>query len=434
METLIEKLKNNRRMTVKELRELFQQRHRWQEDLCRPLAKRALDMGENFYAYDIAEKIDSTGRTPDLQKLHIMALALARSGSLDRAAELLDRIPDSDDSEIVGLKSRILKDMAINTASGSKRLDLFRRSAEMSLEVFKRHKRYYNGINAAACFFMAGEQDFAQQLVREQILPVCTQEVNHDFWWHATLGECYLLLNDLTLAGVHYKKATEIAISTGELGSLASTLRQFCMLAKCFDKDQIDSLKMQMRLPTIAIFSGHMIDKPNRPEPRFPAYAEEQVRREMAELIREKNIKLAFVSCACGGDIIFLEEVLKAGGECVILPPLPLADTIRNSVDIIPGGNWKERLETLLQNGNVLLMEAECDEIGEEDDAIIYDFTNRYLFGMALHKAYTLHFPLCGVTVWNEKKSGLTGGTDSAIALWQTKNVPVHIITPEIRK
>lgn len=434
METLIDKLKNNHRMTAKELRELFRLRHCWKEDLCRLLAKRALDMGENFYAYDFAEKIVSTGGGPDLQKLHIMALSLARSGSLDRAAELLDKIPDSDDSEIVGLKSRILKDMALNTVAVEKRLSLFQRSAEMSLEVFSRHKRYYNGINAASCFFMAGKREFARQLVREQVLPCCTQENLHDYWWHATLGECYLLLDDLLLAGVHYKKAAGIAVSQGQLGSLASTLRQFCMLSTCFEKSRVEEVRAQMQLPGVAIFSGHMIDRPERKEPRFPPGAEEQVRRDLEKLIREKNIRIAYSSCACGGDILFMEEILKAGGECVILPPLPLPETIRNSVDIIPGANWKERLETILQNGNVLLLEAECDEIGEEDDAIIYDFTNRYLFGMALHKAATLNFPLHGVTVWNGKKSGLIGGTDSAIALWEKKEVAIHMITPEIPK
>lgn len=432
METLIDKLKNKHRMSVKDLRELFSQRHRWQEDLCRPLAKRALDMGENFYAYDFAEKIKSTGQEPDLQKLHIMALALARSGSLERASEILNRIPDSDDSEIVGLKSRILKDMALNTAVGKKKQELFRQSAEMSLAVFQRHHRYYNGINAAACFFMAGEQSTAQQLIREKVLPACTGETVHDFWWNATLGECYLLLNDPLLAGVHYKKAAELAVAEGQLGSLASTLHQFNMLAERFEKTCIEEIKAQMHLPKIAIFSGHMIDRPGRKIPRFPAYAEEQVRSELAALIREQNIKIAYVSCACGGDILFMEEILKAGGECVIMPPLPLESAIRNSVDIIPGANWKERLETILQNGNTLLLEAEADEIGEEDDAIIYDFTNRYLFGMALHKAHTLHFPICGVTVWNGERSGLTGGTDSAVALWQTKQIPTHIITPEI--
>lgn len=434
MEKLIDKLKNNDRMTVKELRELFRMRHHWQEDLCRLLAKKALDMGENFYAYDFAEKINSSGKEPDLQKLHIMTLALARSGSLDRAAELLKRIPESDDSEIVGLKSRILKDMALNTSAGEKRQGLFRRSAEMSLEVFMHHKRYYNGINAASCFFMAGQRDFAQQLVREQVLPCCMQEVQHDYWWHATLGECYLLLNDFSLAAGHYKKAAGIAVGQGELGSLASTLRQFCMLATCFDASRIEEVRAQIQLPGVAIFSGHMIDRPERKEPRFPAYAEEQVRRELEKVIRQNNIRIAYVSCACGGDILFMEEVLKAGGECVILPPLPLQETIRNSVDIIPGANWKERLETILQNGNVLLLDAECDEIGEEDDAIIYDFTNRYLFGMAQHKAATLNLPICGVTVWNRKKSGLIGGTDSAVALWEAKNIAIHIITPEINK
>lgn len=434
METLAAKLKNKEKMTVREIRELFRQRKKWQENLYLPLAKRALDMGENFYAYDIAEKIVSNGSEPDLQKLHIMALALARSGSLDRAAELLNRIPASGDSEIVGLKSRILKDMAINTSPGEKQNSLFRESAAMSLEIFASKRQYYNGINAASCLLMAGAIAEARKLVSEEVLPLCAADSNHDLWWHATMGECHLLLGNGPLAGKHYGEASRIAVQKGQLGSLASTLRQFYMLASRFDREWIEKIETAMNLPGIAIFSGHMIDRPNRKTPRFPAYAEEQVRRELAKIIHDKNIQIAYVSCACGGDIIFAEEVLKAGGECIIQPPLPLEQTIKNSVDIIPGSNWVDRLQQIISHENTLLLEAECDEIGVEDDAIIYDFTNRYLFGCALHKAYVLHFPLRGVTVWNLEKSGLTGGTDSAVALWQTKNITIDIVTPEIKK
>ncbi len=434
MEKLIEKLKSKRKISVREVRELILSRDKWPEDLHASLAKRALEMGENFYAYDIAENIPENDPKSALQKLHIMALALARSGSLARASELLEQLPDSDSTEIVGLKSRILKDMAVNTVDEEKKRELFRQSADFSLAIFERKNQYYNGINAASCFFMAGDKDIAQQLVREKVLPLCRQIENPGLWEEATLGECFLLLNDCDAAALHYGIAAGIAVNEGQLGSFASTLKQFYMLAVNFPDDCIARIIEKMQLPAVGIFSGHMIDRPERKTPRFPAYAEEQVRRELASIIRKRNIRIAFSSCACGGDILFLEEVLKAGGECFIVPPLPLNETIVNSVDIIPGADWKERLFAIFRNENVFVFEPECDEIGVDDDAIVYDFTNRYILGIAAFRSQTLHFPLFGVTVWNGERSGLTGGTDSAISLWQQKNIPLDIITPEIRK
>ena len=115
------------------------------------------------------------------------------------------------------------------------------------------------------------------------------------------------------------------------------------------------------------------------------------------------------------------------------MPPIPLEQTIKNSVDIIPGADWKARLENILQHKNTVLLDAECDEIGEESDSVVYDFANRFLLGAAVMKARDLHFPLYGISVWNLEKSGLPGGTDSAISLWKGKKIPIEIVTPEVK-
>ena len=175
-----------------------------------------------------------------------------------------------------------------------------------------------------------------------------------------------------------------------------------------------------------------MIDRPDRPNPRFPISAEENVRHALREIIDRQKIKIAFASCACGGDILFLEEVLSAGGECIVVPPLPLKTTIRNSVAFAPG-DWEARLKTIRDNPKTRFLAPECDETGE-NDAIVYDFANRYLLGLATLKSHELGFPLVGVCVWDGKESGLLGGTDSAIRLWRDQKLPIEIVTPEVRK
>ncbi len=429
----IEKLASGKKILLRELLALSRIAEELEAKLLIPLAKQALEMGENFLAYDIAEKIDASEGQTFLTKTHIMILALARSGSLKRASELLATLPEVDDSEIIGLKSRLLKDMALAESEPSQRAQYFRQAGEMSLHIFRLKQRYYNGINAATCLFMGGEVAQAQALVRDEVLPLCRLEDPQDMWLQATLGECAMLLGDYAAATEHYNRF--LALAPGQYGTLSSTLRQLKMIADALDEAAQAVLKA-LKLPAIAIFSGHMIDTPSRPTPRFPAAAEDQVRQALAAIIRRDNIKLSYSSCACGGDILFIEEVLAAGGECFVIPPLPLAATITNSVDIVPEGDWTARLKKILSSDHVFLLESECDEIGDPDaDAIVYHFANLYIFGQALLKSKALNLPLYGVTVWDGCQSGKTGGTDSAVALWQEYGLtPIEIVTPEIRR
>lgn len=394
-------------------------------------AKTALSEGENFRAYDIAEKIPDDGESPLPEKIRIMALALARSGSLKRAQELAARLPESDDSEIAGLKSRLFKDMAIAASAPAEKRDLFAKAAHESECVFARKGVWYNGINAATCRFMAGERDKARRLVRSEVLPRCKDEKSKDLWLDATLGECHLLLGHYKAASGFYEKAVTAATEAGHFGSLSSTLRQLRMLVSEIGKDA-ERVWAALPLPGIAVFSGLMTDRPGRPSPRFPASAEDSVRLSLREVVSKRRIKIAFASCACGGDILFLEEVLSAGGECIVVPPLPLKTTIRNSVAFAPGG-WEARLKTIRDNPKTRLLAPECDETGE-NDAIVYDFANRYLLGLATLKSRELGFPLFGVSVWDGKESGHKGGTDSAVRLWRKHGLSIEIVTPEVRK
>ena len=392
-------------------------------------AREALSEGENFRAYDIAEKIPDDGGGPSPEKIRNMVLALARPGSLKRAQELAARLPDSDDSEIAGLKSRLFKDMAVAATDPAEKRDLFAKAARESEYIFAQKGVWYNGINAASCQFMAGDRDKARRLVRNEVLPRCKGEKEKDFWLDATFGECHLLLGHYKAASGFYEKAVTAATEAGHFGSLSSTLRQLRMLVSEIGEDA-QRVWAGLSLPGIAVFSGHMIDRPDRPNPRFPASAEDMVRQSLREIVSKRKIKIAFASCACGGDILFLEEVLSAGGECIVVPPLPLKTTIRNSVAFAPG-DWEARLRAIRGNPKVRLLAPECDETGE-NDAIVYDFANRYLLGLATLKSRELGFPLFGVCVWDGKESGLIGGTDSAVRLWREQELPIEIVTPEV--
>lgn len=390
-------------------------------------ARKALAEGENFKAYDLAEAMPDGPGGPSPEKIHVMALALARSGSGLRARELAATLPDGDDTEIMGLKSRLFKDLAISALMPDERRANFAAAADISERVFKARRNWYNGVNAASCRFLSGDRETARRLVRDEVLPLCGAEQNRDLWLVATLGECHLLLGDYGEAAAFYREAAAMADAERRFGDIASTLRQLRLLADAIGPDA-DAVLAGLALPCVAVFAGHLIDAPGRPEPRFPADAEENVRLRLREIVRERRIAFGYSSCACGGDILFLEEVIAAGGRVVVAPPLPLEKSIARSVAKAPS-DWEERLRAVLANPRAMLLEAECDETGE-GDAIVYSFCNRHLFGLASLKARELGFPLRGVCVWDGRRGATPGGTSSAVLRWQMAGLPVDIVPP----
>ena len=74
----------------------------------------------------------------------------------------------------------------------------------------------------------------------------------------------------------------------------------------------------------VVAFAGHMIDRPDRPSPRFPAWAEPAVQSTIRESITRLCPAVVVSSAACGGDIIFAEEALRQ--EIPLYVVLPFKD------------------------------------------------------------------------------------------------------------
>ena len=121
-------------------------------------ARAALAEGENFKAYDLASAVPDRSEGPSAEKVHVMALALARSGAGVRARELAATLPDGDDTEIMGLKSRLFKDLARVSLDSEDRWKNYALAAEVSERVFAARGNWYNGVNAASCRFLAGDR------------------------------------------------------------------------------------------------------------------------------------------------------------------------------------------------------------------------------------------------------------------------------------
>lgn len=101
----------------------------------------------------------------------------------------------------------------------------------------------------------------------------------------------------------------------------------------------------------VFLFSGHMMDAPERATPRFPASLETAAAREIGSALDAWDAgaqDLALSQAAAGGDILFLEACRQRQVRCRILLPFPVAEFIEQS--ILPsthGHAWLARFHAL---------------------------------------------------------------------------------------
>jgi hypothetical protein len=96
----------------------------------------------------------------------------------------------------------------------------------------------------------------------------------------------------------------------------------------------------------VVLFSGHMIDKPDRPTPRFPASKEKVAASEIGRTLDQIGAAgasdLAICGGACGGDLLFAEAAIARNLRLELYLPLPENEFLAQSVDFA-NADWHQR-------------------------------------------------------------------------------------------
>lgn len=427
-------LKNSSQLNLSSLQQIRREAINIQPpmpDIYRILGESILNLGEPLMAYDIlAEGLRNCPNDVRLQQQ--TALALARSGAAHRANAMLLQLVESGngDEETISLLARTEKDLwqeASDRDEANRHLAL---AAERYKQAYGDSGSYYPGINAATMTLLLGEREEAKAIAAE-VREKCLQELppgkptNREYWLLATLGEAALILGDRSAAEDWYSQAVELA--RGQFGKLSSTRRNAASILEHADGD-IDLIKKWFQIPRVVVFSGHVIDRPDRATPRFPAELEPKVYEAIRDRLVKLDARLGYASAACGSDILFLEALAELGGELHIVLPYEREQFIKESVDIIPDGNWRERFEGVMERATEAIVPAHYN-LGEES-SVIYEYTNRLLYGLAKMRSEQLDTELMPLAVWNGKRGGI-GGTATAVEYWQQWHEEVEIVDLE---
>jgi class 3 adenylate cyclase/tetratricopeptide (TPR) repeat protein len=400
-------------------------------DPYRLLAERLLKLGEPLLAYDVVAE----GMKPfpqDLRLRQLLALSLARSGAAGPANIALEKLYEDGyrDEETLGLLARTHKDLAREEPDVSKATSHLGRAYKFYSQGYETTGGYWSGINAATLALLLGQRESASclaSLVKEQCrqrLKELSEASGERYWLISTLGQAALLTGDWSEAEDWYRQAVELG--RGDWGSLQSTRHTARLVMQCDAPCEKGArIEQLFRFPSVVVFAGHMIDRADRPAPRFPSGLEPAVKAAIRRCLKKLNAGFGYASGACGSDILFHEAMLEMKGESHVVLPYERGLFIKESVDVVPGADWAKRLEKVMVQATDTLELSKQPQMG---GGVSYEFANLMLHGLASVRAQQLETTMVPVAVWDGTSGTGAGGTGGTVTRWHRLGLQVEVI------
>jgi hypothetical protein len=154
--------------------------------------------------------------------------------------------------------------------------------------------------------------------------------------------------------------------------------------------------------PDVVVVSGHMVDAPDRPEPRFPPEQVARVTREVQAALEGWHVgphTTLVTGGARGADIVAAEAARERGARLRLVLALEPDEFIARSV-ALPGTDWEQRFRALLDD-------ADFEVVDGPDDDELFERTNRRIIEVAREID---HQP-DALIVWNGREGDGPGGT-----------------------
>ena len=401
-------------------------------------AERLLHIGEPLLAYNELQQALEL-KPADFRLRQLQGLALTRSGALRRANEVLAALREDGctDAETMGPLARTHKDLALAaTESGARERhllaahEIYEAAYRDAIERDAVSEAYYTGINAATMALLRQHVQHARGIAAE-VERLCRRALDEspgdavrEYWPRATLAEAALILGELDVAQRRYREAA--ALAGTNYGDLSSTRHQARILLDHLDID-LSWLDEAIRIPPVLVFTGHMIDAPERKEQRFPQQMAEEVRRRIRSKIERLRPAAAYGSAACGADILCLEVVRELGGELHIVLPFPAEQFRPASVEFCGQGDWGDRFQRLLDDASEVMV---ISEKPPPSGASTFEYANLVMTGLARLRSQVLDTNLHGLAIWDGSIAGDVGGTSSVVDMWRRYGVATDRVDP----
>ena len=158
----------------------------------------------------------------------------------------------------------------------------------------------------------------------------------------------------------------------------------------------------------VVLFSGHMIDAPDRKAPRFPPDKEPIAASAIAAKLEEIRVGRGdpgICGGACGSDLLFAEACLARGMQLEIYLPLDEREFLTKSVNFA-GDNWHDRYFAAKAKATLHIAPDELGPLGQGEDP--YERNNQWMLKSAARFGGERMVFLC---LWNGEGGDGPGGT-----------------------
>ena len=400
----------------------------------------------------------------DLESRRQKGLLLGRLKQSDAAKEWLqDLVKDvPDDAESWALLGRVEKDSWVGTwRAEGKTVEQMQQDAaadeallQEAIDAYAKGFRkvpahYYSGINAVGLMHLqahlTGNEE--QEELRKEMeggvrwaVRGALERASKDYWARATLAELEGLSSTKEIVEAALKSAA--AVADKDWFKLNSSREQLLLYKDLgFRPAEVQSCleiidRALARVPRpesrwaprqVFLFSGHMIDAPDRKDPRFPADKEPIAAKAIADKLDALGAgpeDLALCGGACGGDLLFAEACLARGLKLELRIPFDEPTFIRKSVAFAPG-NWTDRFYQVRGNPNTRLL-VMPDELGPAaKEANPYGRDNLWQLYAALSWGPDKVRFVC---LWNRKGGDGPGGTEHMFETVQKYSGRVYVL------
>lgn len=180
----------------------------------------------------------------------------------------------------------------------------------------------------------------------------------------------------------------------------------------------------------VFLFSGHMIDAPTRPTPRFPPVKEAVAARKIGEALDQHGAgpeDLALTQGACGGDLLFTEACQQRGVRVQWLQPFDEPEFIQKSV-VCHSDTWRARYLAAKAKLMTEIRSAPRDLGPLPPGSDPYERCNIWLYETALSYGINKVQFIC---LWDGRSDGGPGGT--AHMYWEVNRRTGQVIWIDTR-
>lgn len=395
----------------------------WSEAELQASALEAISLSDMHLAIDISKTaIERFGPNPTSQ--YYQALAYANCGSRDEVFRLMEpllaSVKERDEiyTDARSLAGRLEKDRYMRTNEGPEKDSALANALDAYYDAYKLTNGSFPGINAATLFLLADAKEQAREIAVALITSNASDQ--DEFWQLATLAEAHVILEEYDNARHYYEQVVERA---GNNFGLISSVKKHLPLIDSKQPVPADLFRL-LDGPAIGIFSGHMFDTADRAEPRFPISLKEKASEAIGSYIDEANIKIAYTSAACGGDLLFCREILNRGLELNIVVPFATEEFRRTSV-ALNGVDESMEYWDILKAANSVSIATDESHL---NNPCLYTHADNLIEGYALLRAGQCNGRVEVIAAIDPYTQGEPGGTTERTTEWLEQGLDVHIV------